>query len=97
MLHNWKQLAVDTVLTLLAATLLVWAGDWAVWRIRVSHGGGYDSVQVTELMLTPLKNRRLQADAQSTASQPCTRSIFPHAGADPCWWLRRHATDIHRI
>ena len=28
------------------------------------------------------------------ASQPCTRSIFPHNGDDPCWWLRRHADEF---
>ena len=97
MQRNWKKLLADALLILLAATVLLWAGDWAVWRIRVSRGGGYDSVQVTQVMLTPLKNHRLEADAQSTASQPCTRSIFPHAGDDPCWWLRRHATDFQRI
>lgn len=97
MQRRWKKLAADILLTLFAATLLLWAGDWAVWRIRASHGGGYDSVQVTELMLTPLKNHRLEADAQGTVNQPCTRSIFPHAGDDPCWWLRRHATDFQRI
>lgn len=97
MLRRWKKLLADSLLTLLAATLLLWAGDWAVWRIRVSHGGGYDSVQVTQLMLTPLKNHRLEADAQSTASEPCTRSLFPHAGHNPCWWLRRHATKYQRI
>ena len=97
MLRHWKKLLADSLLTLLAAALLLWAGDWTVWRIRVSHGGGYDSVQVTQLLLTPLKNHRIEADAQSTASQPCARSIFPHAGDDPCWWLRRHTTSYQRI
>jgi hypothetical protein len=82
----------DALLWLLAATLVLWLGDWAVWRVRVLHGGGYDSVQVTQILLTPLKNHRIKADEQSTADQPCARSLFPHAGDDPCWWLRRHAT-----
>jgi hypothetical protein len=86
-----KQIA-DALTCLLAATLLLWLGDWAIWRVRVRHGGGYDSVQVNHILLTPLKNHRMQADEQSTADQPCARSIFPHGGDDPCWWLRRHAT-----
>jgi hypothetical protein len=97
MRRAWKKPLADTLLTLLAAALILWAADWLIWRIRVSHGGGYDSVQVTHLMLTPLKNHRLEADAQTTVTEPCTRSIFPHAGDDPCWWLRRHATDYQPI
>jgi glucose dehydrogenase len=94
---NWqvvKKQAADALLWLFAAVLLLWIGDWAVWRIRVHYGGGYDTVQVNQILLTPLKNHRMKADEQSTASQPCTRSIFPHAGDDPCWWLRRHADEF---
>jgi hypothetical protein len=88
-----KQIA-DALLWLFAAILLLWLGDWAVWRIRVHYGGGYDTVQVDQFLLTPLKNHRMKADEQSTANQPCTRSIFPHNGDDPCWWLRRHADEF---
>ena len=80
------------MLWLLAAVLLLWCGDWAVWHLRVRHGMGYSSVQVTQLLLTPLKNHRMKAEEQSTADQPCVRSLFPHNGEDPCWWLRRHAS-----
>ena len=87
-----KRRIADALIWLFAATLLLWLGDWTVWRIRVSHGGGYDTVQVNQILLIPLKNHKMEADAQSTADQPCARSIFPHGGDDPCWWLRRHAT-----
>jgi hypothetical protein len=87
-----KRLIADTLIWLLAVTLLLWLGDWTVWRIRVSRGGGYDTVQVNQILLIPLKNHKMEADAQSTADQPCARAIFPHGGDDPCWWLRRHAT-----
>ena len=96
LVRKLKRLAADAVLCLLAATLLLWLADWAVWRIRVWRGGGYDSVQVSQFLLTPLKNHRMKADRQSTDSQPCTRSIFPHAGDDPCWWLRRHPTEFQQ-
>ncbi len=91
--HRKRQLQ-DALLWMLAAILLLWLGDWAVWRVRVWHGGGYDTVQVSHFLLTPLKNHRMKADEQSIAGQPCTRSIFPHAGDDPCWWLRRHPTEF---
>lgn len=92
LIRKSKKWTADAILWLLAAALILWCCDWAVWRIRVHHGTGYSSVQVTQLLLTPLKNHRIKADAESTMDQPCTRSIFPHAGDDPCWWLRRHTT-----
>jgi hypothetical protein len=91
LLRTLKRRLADALLWLLAVVLLLWCGDWAVWRIRVHHGTGYSSVQVTQLLLTPLKNHRVKADEQSTTDQSCARSLFPHGGEDPCWWLRRHA------
>ena len=87
-----KRLIGDALMLLLAAALLLWLADWAIWRVRVWRGGGYDTVQVTQLLLTPLKNHRVNADEQSTNAQSCARALFPHGGNDPCWWLRRHAT-----
>ena len=91
LLRTLKRRLADALLWLLALILLLWCGDWAVWRIRVRHGSAYSSVQVTQLLLTPLKNHRVKADEQSITDQPCVRALFPHAGEDPCWWLRRHA------
>jgi hypothetical protein len=92
MIRVSKRRVGDALLWLLAAALLLWLGDWAVWRVRVWHGGGYDTVEVNQILLTPLKNHRMKADEQSTADQPCARALFPHGGDDPCWWLRRHST-----
>lgn len=92
LIRNLKRHITDALLWLLAVALLLWCGDWAVWHLRVRHGVGYSSVQVTQLLLTPLKNHRMKAEEQSTTDQPCVRSLFPHNGEDPCWWLRRHAT-----
>lgn len=94
MIRNLKKRAGDALLCLLAAALVVWFVDWAVWRVRVHYGGGYDTIQVDQILLTPLKNHRMKADEQSTTDQRCTRSLFPHGGNDPCWWLRRHATEF---
>jgi hypothetical protein len=92
--RKWKRHLGDALLWLLAAILVLWLGDWAVWHLRVWRGRGYDTVQVSQFLLTPLKNHRVKADEQSTMDQPCSRSIFPHGGDDPCWWLRRHAIEF---
>ncbi|HXP10099.1 MAG TPA: hypothetical protein VN828_16460, partial [Acidobacteriaceae bacterium] len=64
----------------MAVTLLLWLGDWTVWRIRVWRGGGYDTVQVNQILLIPLKNHKMEADAQSTADQLvcCTLRVGLH-------------------
>jgi hypothetical protein len=92
MIRISKRRIGDALLLLLAALLLLWLGDWAIWRVRVWRGSGYDSVQVNQLLLTPLKNRRMKVDPENTTDQLCVRALFPHGGNDPCWWLRRHAT-----
>ena len=45
-----KKRIADTLIWLLAVTLLLWLGDWAVWRIRVWRGGGYDSMALANLL-----------------------------------------------
>src|SRR5215813_1704776 len=92
MIRISKKRIGDALMLLLAAALLLWLADWAVWRLRTWRGGGYDTVQVNEVLLTPLKNHRMKVDEQNTTNQPCARALFPHNGFDPCWWLRRHST-----
>ncbi len=92
LLRKFRKWTADATLWLLAAALLLWCGDWAVWHLRVRRGTAYSSVQVTQLLLTPLKNHRIKAEEQGTLNQSCVRALFPHDGEDPCWWLRRHAT-----
>ena len=36
-----KRLIGDALMLLLAAALLLWLADWAIWRVRVWRGGGY--------------------------------------------------------
>jgi len=32
--------------------------DWAVFRVRLARGGGYDTIQVDEYLSTALKERQ---------------------------------------
>lgn len=78
------------VAALLVTFLLLYAGDWLVLRARAAHGSAYSSVQVQEYLATPLKGNKAEYDYMGTISQTCDRSLFPHGGQPPCWWLRRH-------
>ena len=80
------------LLFLLASTVILYAGDWAVLRVRMARQTAFSTVQVARFLATPLKNHADEYDYMGTVAQPCVRSIFPHASDPPCWWLKRHAT-----
>jgi hypothetical protein len=75
---------------LVAALVLLYAGDWAVMRHRLSQGTGFRTVQVNQFLATPLKGNKVEYDWAGTVDAQCSRSIFPQAGQPACWWLERH-------
>ena len=85
----WLQLLAEV---LAVAFLLLWLGDWIVFRVRAAQGSGFQTIQVEEYLTTPLKGSKEEYDYLGTEMQSCARAIFPHAGTPPCWWLRRHTT-----
>ncbi len=80
-----------------ALVAIVYAGDYAVVRLRVAYprlGRAFDSVQMEKLYAIALKNGRTeyQFDAlQPEVTVPCVRALFPHLGYSPCWYLRRNS------
>ncbi len=74
---------------LIAALIVVYLVDWAVLRIRMTHGTAYGTVQVDRYLTTPLKGNKDEYDYLGSTSVSCAHSIFPH-GAAPCWWVERH-------
>lgn len=66
--------------------------DYAVWRARTARGSGMGTVAVDQYLSTPLKGNKAEYDFMGTVQQPCARSLFPHGGAQPCWWLSRHTS-----
>jgi hypothetical protein len=82
-----KRAAVVLVL----AVVSLYAGDWLVYRYRAAHGTVFDSVQVNQFLSVQLKGQKEEFDYLGPQQVECVRTIFPWAGADPCWWVRRHA------
>jgi hypothetical protein len=69
---------------------LLYAGDWAVLRLRVARGTAYGVVTVNQFLATPLKGNKVEYDLMGTVQETCSRSIFPQNGNPACWWLERH-------
>ena len=84
-----KRMAVRAVLLLLALLVVVFAVDYLVLRVR--GAGGFDTVQVQRIYYMLQKNGKTEIIPGETEPQTCVRSLFPHRGYSPCWYVRRRS------
>jgi hypothetical protein len=75
------------VVTLAAASIALYFGDWAVYSLR---GSPHGHVQVNQTLIVPLKGNKQEYDYLGTGDVPCSVSIFSQGGEDACWVLRRN-------
>jgi hypothetical protein len=89
---------VEIVLLVLC---VLYAGDYVSARYRIPNNRkSLGSVQVSTLYAVRQKSGRIEYSVGDTATEPCVRSLFPHLGYVPCWYLSSHATkriEIGRI
>ena len=96
-MKNPGNLARRALVLIAALTAIVYAGDYAVVRLRAAYprlGNAFGSVQMVRLLAIPLKNGRV--DYELDALHPevtitCVRALFPHLGCQPCWYVRRQS------
>ncbi len=77
-------------LVLIASLALLYAADWIVLQVRLSHGTAYRTITVNQFLASALKGNKVEYDWMGAVDQRCSRSIFPQAGSPACWWLQRH-------
>lgn len=87
MIHWSKRIAI----LLIAAFVVTYLGDWAVFRMR---GSPQAKITVNHSIEIPLKGSKQEFDYLGSADQPCAIALFSQAGLDPCWQLRRNANQI---
>jgi len=76
------------LVVLAAAFVLLYAGDWALYKLR---GSPRSVVTVNRYVTIPLKGNKQEFDYQGTIDVPCSVSLFAYAGLAPCWQLRRNS------
>ncbi len=91
MISRMPVLVKRIIAGILLVVVILYAGDWLVYRCRVAHASAFDSVKVNQFIAVPLKNGRNELDYMGSAQVGCVRAIFPRGGGNPCWWVRRHA------
>ncbi len=71
----------------------LYVGDYLSARYRIPDDRQtLGSVEVKTLYAVRQKSGRIEYSLGDTETEPCVRSLFPHLGYIPCWYLRRHAT-----
>jgi hypothetical protein len=83
-MKRWIQ---RVVIVLVAAFVVTYGGDWAIYKLR---GSPTSTVTVNRFLTVPLKGNKIEYDYVGTAEQACSVSLFPQAGQSPCWHLRRN-------
>ncbi|MGA2673417.1 MAG: hypothetical protein ABSE99_09315 [Terracidiphilus sp.] len=83
-MKRWLQ---RIVVVLVAGFLAVYAGDWAIYKLR---GSPRSKVTVNRYLTVPLKGNKQEFDYLGSMDVPCSVSLFPQAGQSPCWRLRRN-------
>lgn len=82
----------------LLALALLYGGDYVSARFRIPGGRQtLGTVEVRTMWAIKQKDGRIDYELGDTQTQPCLRSIFPHLGYTPCWYLRSHADQVIKV
>jgi hypothetical protein len=79
--------ARQAVIGLVAAALLVYGADRLYLAIEREPTR---AIEVETMLVVPQKSGRLEYIPGGTETRTCVRSLFPHLGSPPCWYLERH-------
>jgi hypothetical protein len=75
------------VVAIAAISLVTFAIDWTVYKLR---GSPHSTVTVSQFLSVPLKGQKTEYDYLGSTDVSCSISLFPQSGQDPCWYLKRN-------
>jgi hypothetical protein len=89
--YPMKPLVVRLLSVALVLAAMVYGGDGISLRYRSwRHEDVFGSVSVTSVYVIHEKNGKTEYQYNSPQDQVCVRSLFPHFGYSPCWYVSRH-------
>ena len=75
-----------------ALIALLYAGDYAWVRFRIPKTRNpFGVVKVQPYYAVRQKNGKDEFYFLEPRDESCVRSLFPHLGHNPCWYVRRNA------
>lgn len=90
-IKRWAQILA---LALPCLAIALYAGDWLVFNLR---GSRTETVTVSHFLSAPLKNNKQELDYLGSEDVPCSISLLPQGGHEPCWYLRGHKNQVKSI
>jgi hypothetical protein len=90
-LADFMKFLIRLLILVVAVAGLAYGGDWSYLRYRIwRHGDGFGSVMVTPVYVIHEKSGKTNYQYAQPQDQACVRSLFPHFGYSPCWYVMRH-------
>jgi hypothetical protein len=86
--------ALRGLLGLIVLLALIWVGDYVSFHYRLSHktrDSPLETIRIQRTYAIPHKDGRAEYIFGEPEMVTCARSIFPHAGEAPCWYLQKTA------
>ena len=93
-MNRIPKFALRGLLGLLVLIAILWIADYTSFRYRLSKGTPGDplaSIRIQPTYAIPHKDGRAEYVFGEPQMITCARSIFPHAGDPPCWYLQKTA------
>jgi hypothetical protein len=85
----WMNRIVGLAILLL---VLIYAADYLSVRFRFPNNRqAFGVVRVQRYYAVPKKNGKPDFYFDRPQNETCVRSLFPHFGDPPCWFLKRRA------
>lgn len=86
-----KSLRVRLLVAVWVMAAVVYGSDWICLRYRSwKRGDAFGNVTVSPVYVIHEKNGKTEYQFAPPQDQVCVRSVFPHFGYSPCWYVRRH-------
>jgi hypothetical protein len=77
-------------LGLIALVVVIFVIDYIQLKARGAAGIGTIPLTVG----TAMKDGRVQIFTGDDQTETCVRSLFPHFGFNPCWYVKQNSTQI---
>jgi hypothetical protein len=93
-MNRLTRIAARLGVAILCAIAGLYLADFGYFRYRLSKnapGNPLKSEQIQSIYAIPHKDGRAEFVFGPKQTVTCVRSIFPHMGSTPCWYLERNA------
>ncbi len=83
------------VLIMFVLLAIAYAGDYCAVRYKIFAGRTpFGQVTVQPVYVIHEKNGKTEYQFADPETDVCVRSLFPHLGYSPCWYLSRHTEKL---